>query len=111
MLFFSVYACMQPCCCLFHLPANLALLHAPGQVNIPLWALVHLPVVVTVTTAAFTPGVRGAIILQSAPHCQHSLKHIDRALQSDASEEEACAPRVCHAACAGLAAQHPVRAV
>lgn len=30
----------------------------PVQVNIPLWALVHLPVVVTVTTAAFTPGVR-----------------------------------------------------
>jgi beta-mannan synthase len=24
-------------------------------VSIPLWALVHLPVVVTVTTAAFTP--------------------------------------------------------
>ena len=28
------------------------------QVSIPLWALVHLPVVVTVTTACFTPGVR-----------------------------------------------------
>ena len=25
------------------------------QVNIPLWALVHLPVVVTLTTAMFTP--------------------------------------------------------
>ena len=25
------------------------------QVSIPLWALVHLPVVVTVTTAIFTP--------------------------------------------------------
>lgn len=25
------------------------------QVNIPLWALVHLPVVVTITTAVFTP--------------------------------------------------------
>lgn len=25
------------------------------QVSIPLWALVHLPVVVTITTAAFTP--------------------------------------------------------
>ena len=25
------------------------------QVSIPLWALVHLPVVVTVTTAVFTP--------------------------------------------------------
>lgn len=28
------------------------------QVSIPLWALVHLPVVVTVTTAMFTPKVR-----------------------------------------------------
>ena len=27
----------------------------PLQVNIPLWALVHLPVVVTLTTAMFTP--------------------------------------------------------
>ena len=25
------------------------------QVSIPLWALVHLPVVVTITTAVFTP--------------------------------------------------------
>ena len=28
------------------------------QVSIPLWALVHLPVVVTITTAIFTPRVR-----------------------------------------------------
>ena len=28
-----------------------------AQVNIPLWALVHLPVVVTITTAFFTPNV------------------------------------------------------
>ena len=28
---------------------------AAAQVSIPLWALVHLPVVVTVTTAVFTP--------------------------------------------------------
>ena len=27
----------------------------PVQVSIPLWALVHLPVVVTITTAVFTP--------------------------------------------------------
>lgn len=27
----------------------------PPQVSIPLWALVHLPVVVTITTAVFTP--------------------------------------------------------
>ena len=26
-----------------------------SQVSIPLWALVHLPVVVTITTAVFTP--------------------------------------------------------
>jgi beta-mannan synthase len=26
------------------------------QVSIPLWALVHLPVVVTLSTAAFTPN-------------------------------------------------------
>ena len=26
-----------------------------AQVSIPLWALVHLPVVVTITTAVFTP--------------------------------------------------------
>ena len=31
---------------------------APVQVSIPLWALVHLPVVVTITTAMFTPKVR-----------------------------------------------------
>ena len=29
-----------------------------AQVSIPLWALVHLPVVVTLTTAIFTPRVR-----------------------------------------------------
>ncbi len=29
--------------------------HVHGQVSIPLWALVHLPVVVTITTAVFTP--------------------------------------------------------
>ena len=28
------------------------------QVNIPLWALVHFPVIVTITTAMFTPKVR-----------------------------------------------------
>lgn len=27
----------------------------PVQVSIPLWALVHLPVMVTITTAMFTP--------------------------------------------------------
>ena len=27
----------------------------PSQVNIPLWALVHFPVIVTITTAMFTP--------------------------------------------------------
>lgn len=29
---------------------------SPFQVSIPLWALVHLPVVVTLSTAAFTPN-------------------------------------------------------
>ena len=29
----------------------------PMQVSIPLWSLVHLPVIVTVTTAAFTEKV------------------------------------------------------
>ncbi len=29
--------------------------HVHTQVSIPLWALVHLPVVVTITTAVFTP--------------------------------------------------------
>lgn len=33
--------------------ANIAM--CERQVNIPLWALVHLPVVVTITTAVFTP--------------------------------------------------------
>ena len=28
------------------------------QVTIPLWALVHLPVVITLSTACFTPKVR-----------------------------------------------------
>ncbi len=37
------------------------------QVNIPLWALVHLPVVVTITTAAFTPKVRGSLIQRPTP--------------------------------------------
>jgi len=29
-----------------------------AQVTIPLWALVHLPVVITLSTAAFTPTAR-----------------------------------------------------
>lgn len=33
-----------------------------AQVSIPMWALVHLPVVVTVTTAAFTPRVSASRI-------------------------------------------------
>ena len=37
-------------------------LHMWLQVSIPLWALVHLPVVVTVTTAMFTPKVRMVLI-------------------------------------------------
>ena len=42
------------------------------QVNIPLWALVHLPVVVTVTTAVFTPGVRAAAPAAPAAHAAHA---------------------------------------
>ena len=32
------------------------------QVSIPLWALVHLPVIVTVSTAMFTRKVRRALV-------------------------------------------------
>ena len=40
-------------------PPGLAAMGASAlQVTIPLWALVHLPVVITLSTACFTPKVR-----------------------------------------------------
>lgn len=35
-----------------------------AQVNIPLWALVHFPVIVTITTAMFTPKARSSFCLR-----------------------------------------------
>ena len=39
----------------------------PAQVSIPLWALVHLPVVVTITTAVFTPKARTCSAVPMTP--------------------------------------------
>ena len=48
------------------------------QVNIPLWALVHFPVIVTITTAMFTPkarpspcaaALRSSLVAERQPSC------------------------------------------
>ena len=41
------FTCAVPLACLFD----------AMQVSVPMWALVHIPVLVTLTTAAFTPRV------------------------------------------------------
>ena len=46
------------------------------QVSIPLWALVHLPVVVTITTAVFTPTVRICHFLLQHLLDEHVTSHI-----------------------------------
>ena len=49
------------------------------QVSIPLWSLVHLPVIVTVTTAAFTEKVR------HRPLYMLCILHVPLATQDNAS--------------------------
>ena len=41
--------------------------------NIPLWALVHFPVIVTITTAMFTPKARPNALAR--PHCGAAYLH------------------------------------
>ena len=48
---------------------------AAWQVSIPLWALVHLPVVVTLTTAIFTPRVSPAQATLHSLACGLTVLH------------------------------------